>query len=124
MRYSTNEKANLVGIFNKTGLTVTIELLELSNDNLVELTTNACIESAHMPGIYLFSTENIKADSLVGYSNILYKMTDTSDTTNVYYGKIVFGGVLDDTTAIDITTITDSIDELSLRMELLLAEQA
>ena len=58
MRYSETEITTLVGQFSP-GQTVTIKLIELSNDALVTVTSDVCVESLHIPGMYLWKTNNM-----------------------------------------------------------------
>jgi len=122
MRYIKGEKAILVGIFSKPGLTVTMKMIVLEGDNLVELTSNICVESEHMPGVYMFSTENIKDDSIVTDCNILAEMTNTADETMKRYGKISFGGGFNNDTVVDLTEIKTLLMTLTSDIEELIAE--
>jgi len=92
MRYSENEQAILVGQF-APGLSVSIKILDLSNDAEIPVTSITCRESRVMPGIYLWSTSRIDEREYDGYKNLLYEMT--SSEGKKYYGKFVYGGYVD-----------------------------
>ena len=115
MRYGKDEQVILVGKF-KPGSTVTIKLIELSNDNLVEVTNNICVESDHLPGVYLWSTSDISDDSLVGYSNILYLMSD--DTGKEFIGKFVYGGYIDDGVKVDLSEVLKDTKEIKENVDI------
>jgi len=111
MRYSETEITTLVGQFSP-GQTVTIKLIELSNDALVTVTSDVCVESLHIPGMYLWKTNNINDTSLIGYSNLLYEMTCLEDGSK-FYGKFVFGGYVDDVVdAADLTGPITDVEEI------------
>jgi hypothetical protein len=94
MRYSVDEENGLIGIF-ATGKTVTIKLLNIITDTLVDITTNVCHESTKIPGVYIWSTSNIinSKEYLDTYVNMLYEMR--SDDDKVYYGKFIYGGYVE-----------------------------
>jgi len=93
MRYSIEETTTLVGLFD-TGLSVTIKVIDLNTDTLIDLTTNVCTESSNIPGVYLFSTSNINLNVDTGIVNLLYEMID--ENGKKYYGKFSMGGYIDD----------------------------
>lgn len=105
MRYSEEETTTLVGQF-KPGQTVKIKLIELASDALVSVNNDICIESVHMPGMYLWKTTNITDSTLVGYTNLLYEMKCVEDG-KLFYGKFVFGGYVDDE-----NNFTDSVADV------------
>jgi len=105
MRYSENEHTILVGQF-KTGVTVSIKILDLSNDAENPTTNIECRESKVMPGIYLWSTARINVAEYDGYKGLLYEMT--SSEGEKYYGKFVYGGYVDD----EVTFVQDGIVEI------------
>lgn len=117
MRYSESEATVLVGTL-KPGLTVKIKIIELSNDNLVELNTDACIESEHLPGVYLWSTTNINDNSLIGYSNLLYEMTSIEDNKK-FYGKFIFGGYPDKSVDVDLTSVEEQNNEIIEKVDII-----
>ena len=116
MRYTKNEDVILVGKF-KPGSVVKITLIELSNDNLVEVNTDECVESEHIPGIFLWSTSDIKPDALVGYSNILYVMKD--DTGKEFMGKFAVGGYLEDGVKLDLSPVLKDTKELKENVDII-----
>jgi len=111
MRYSESEITTLVGIF-KPSQVVKIKIIEVSNDQLVTLVSDTCIESQHMPGVYMWKTTNINQTLLAGngYTNMVYQMT--CDQGKVFHGKFVFGGYVDDK-----VLLTDSIAKLDKIIE-------
>jgi len=121
MRYALGENSVLVGQFSP-GDTVTIKLVVLDNDTLLTLTTNACVESQHIPGLFIWKTVNIATtNNLVGYTNILYEMV--SGTGKKYYGKIVYAGYVENYTPVNLqplidadTTITDIVNIINARI--------
>lgn len=115
MRYGSTETAILAGIFGETGLDVRIKIVELSNDSLVELKTDSCIESEHIDGMYLFSTANIMNDALLGYNNLVYMMYSEGSAIK-QYGKIAKGGIADDTTEISLDEITELMNTLKAKV--------
>lgn len=115
MRYGERETAILAGVFGETGLDVRIKIVELSNDNLVELKTDVCIESEHIEGLYLFSTANIMNDALIGYNNLVYLMYSPSSNVK-QYGKIAKGGIVDDTTDVSLDEITEMLTALQTKV--------
>ena len=121
MRYALGENSVLVGQF-APGDTVTIKLIVLDNDTLLTLTTNTCVESAHIPGLFLWKTGNIApTNNLVGYTNILYEMISTSGKK--YYGKIIYAGYVENYTPVNLqplidadTMITDIVNIINARV--------
>lgn len=93
MRYSEKEHAVLVGQFNPKE-TVKIRILDLEHDLEIPLMNNICNESKTIPGIYLWDTKYIDSSKINTYTNLLYEMSDSNN--NVYYGKFIFGGYVDD----------------------------
>jgi len=124
MRYGSNENAVLVGIFGKKELDVRMKIITLEGDILVELVTDKCIESSHMEGVYLFNTENIKDDSIVGYTNMLAEMRDVNDLTTKRYAKFTFGGIVDDKTEVNLETIKELLEKLNTTSNYILMEVA
>lgn len=92
MRYSEDEATILVGQF-KTGLSVSMKILDLNNDAEIPTTNISCRESKVMPGIYLWSTARIDKREYDGFKSLLYEMT--SSEGDKYYGKFVYGGYPD-----------------------------
>lgn len=90
MRYSSNENTTLAGKF-PPGSSVTIKIVNIDTDSLLTLTNNICQESIHIPGLFLFNTSKINAN-LSTYTNCAYEMTDG---TNIFYGKFVYAGYVD-----------------------------
>jgi hypothetical protein len=88
MRYGETENTILLGNFPTSG-TVTIKIIDLSDDSLVSLTSNSCVESTNIPGLYKFDVSaNMTLPST--YKNYAYEMTDG---LNVFRGKFVYGDV-------------------------------
>jgi len=108
MRYGITENSVLVGQL-PTGGTVTIKLIDLATDNLITLTSNACVESLNIPGLYMWNTNSLAVDAIIGYSNVLYEMTDGIEK---YYGKIVIGGYVDSNGTVDLTGIITDLTEV------------
>lgn len=94
MRYAVDEENIIVGIL-PTGNAVTIEVLDLVADTLVPLTSNVCIESNIINGVYRWSTNNItnSGDYLNNYVVLLAKMT--SSDGSIDYSKFIYGGFVD-----------------------------
>ena len=90
MRYSSSESTTLAGKFTP-GSSVTIKVVNIDTDSLLTVTSNVCNESIHIPGLFLFSTNKINS-SLQPFTNCAYEMTDG---TNIFYGKFVYGGYVD-----------------------------
>jgi len=91
MRYKLSEDIILAGKLT-VGATVTIKILDLATDTFIALTSNSCTESSNIPGLYLWSTNNITT-TVTGYKNCYYEMTDNSNTIS---GKFVYGGYIED----------------------------
>ncbi len=92
MRYKLSENIILAGKL-PAGINVTINVLQLQNDEFMLLDSEVCIESDKVPGLYMWSTSNIK-DTIDNYSNMYYEMTDGE---NVISGKFVMGGYIEAT---------------------------
>lgn len=90
MRYKLNEDVTLIGSLPSSS-TVTVRLVNMDNDTLVALTTDVCVESVVVPGVYRWNTSNISTP-LEGYINCYYEMTDG---INIVSGKLVYGGYVD-----------------------------
>jgi len=89
MRYSASENTTLVGLFDP-GLTVTIQILNLDTNTIVNVSDSSCTESA-IPGVYIWNTANIT--DVLDNANLLYVMT--TNTGKTFYGKFTYGGVID-----------------------------
>jgi len=93
MRYSKNEDSVLVGKFIP-GSRVTIRILALDTDNELILDDDLCIESGHLPGMFMWSTSRINAsNNITDYSNLVYIMSSSTGEETV--GKFTYGGYLD-----------------------------
>ena len=88
MRYNSNETTAVAGKL-PTGGSVTIKVVLLETDTIVDVSSNVCNESQHIEGMYIWDTSNILTKS----GHMLYEMTDG---TNKAYGKLVYGGYVDD----------------------------
>ena len=111
MRYSKSEDSTLVGYF-KPGSSVKIDILAIDTDNKLILDDDICIESQEVPGIFLWNTRSINAsNSFHHYSNMLYKMYDT-DTDEIYLGKFIMGGYVDDR----FNEISNTLDEINTKL--------
>lgn len=108
MRYSTSEKTVLVGQL-KPASNVTIKLINIATDTEIPLISNICTESKHIPGLYLWGTQYIESGGVTGYTNIIYEM---KQDTEVYYGKFVTGGYVDDDGNIDISGVITDLTEV------------
>lgn len=86
MRYAQDEKIVLVGQLTADA-SVDIQILDIDNNELLDLTTSDCVESA-IPGIFLYDTANI-TDALPERINCVYMMDDGAKK---FYGKFVIGG--------------------------------
>ena len=104
MRYKTTEEIAIVGVLT-IGTTVSVKLINLLTDTLVVLNNNACTESSHAPGIYVWNTSNISTP-ISGYTVLLYEMTDG---TNTVQGKFVYGGYIDEQTT-QLSGLEDKVD--------------
>lgn len=100
MRYELSENIAIGGIL-PTGVNVTIEVIDMLSDTPVVLSSNACTESIHINGLYVWTTDNITT-APNGYSVMFYRM---SDGTNNVQGKFVYGGYVND--QIDSTALID-----------------
>jgi hypothetical protein len=94
MRYSNSESTCLLGNFPSGG-SVTIKIIDLSTDNLETLTSDVCVESSNIAGLYKFDLDLNMTNS--GYKNFAYEMFDGD---NRFRGKFVYGGYVDGTQAI------------------------
>ena len=107
MRYELGENIAVGGIL-PSGTTVTVEIIDMLTDSVVPLSDSSCIESAHIEGLYVWTTENISAE-IVGYRVLFYRMTDGE---NYVQGKFVYGEHLTNISA-SIETIPDKVwDEI------------
>lgn len=88
MRYTNEEVTGLVG---KLGIDeiVTIKVVHIPSDTLVEVASDICIESDHIPGMYMWDTSNMGVPVSGAY---MYEMTDG---TKVSPGKFTIGGAMD-----------------------------
>lgn len=93
MRYSVTEDTYLVGQF-LPGRTVTIKVLNPGPDVLLSVRTNVCIESTAIPGMYLWSTENITTP-ITTMTSLIYVMTSKEDG-RTFIGKLVYGGLIEE----------------------------
>lgn len=122
MRYNKLEPAYMVGNLKTTGLTdVTIKIVELSTLNLVSVVESTCVEIAHIPGWYVFSTENISDDTLTDYSNLFF-ILESASTSVSDVGKLVIGKIDDSSYAVDISSITAQYGEIMKLLRRLLLE--
>jgi len=111
MRYAIGENSTLVGQFEE-GSTVHIKVLVLDTDTLLELDNDVCVESEHMPGMYIWKTSNISSNNnLIGYTNLLYEMT--SEAGKKYYGKIVYAGYVEKVQLTDLSPLIDADTSIS-----------
>lgn len=110
MRYANDEQTVLVGMFN-TNSNVKIKIVNLLNDSLVNISDNICVESRHIDGAFLWTTNNI-ADSALsnGYYNLLYEMYDEED--NKFHGKFIYGGYVNKPVDIDMSALESDITEI------------
>jgi len=93
MRYKNGEYTTLIGNL-LPGRDVTITLIDIREDTLLDILTHECHESAHIPGAYLWDTSNlVSAPSGEDHINCMYQMTDGND---IFQGKFVIGGYLDE----------------------------
>ena len=89
MRYNFDENSILAGML-PSGKNVTIKIIRMDTDELLELSDDTCHESQHIPGVYLWDTNNIST-KVTNYTNCLYVMTDGNKN---FYGKFVIGNAL------------------------------
>jgi hypothetical protein len=108
MRYSVTENTYLVGQF-LPGRTVTIKVLNLSNDVLLSIRTDVCVESKAIPGIYIWSTGNITTP-ITTMTSLIYVMTSKEDG-RTYIGKLVYGGLIEELNEINKTNEISEISE-------------
>ena len=111
MRYSKDETAILVGMFPKD-LSITIEVLDMENDNLLELKDNAVVESEVYTGVYFWNTDNIHNTTKALYNNLLYKMTPDDKAVPPYYGKFIYSGYIDKPVSVDLQPVLENQAEL------------
>ncbi len=71
------------------GDTVTIEVLDLSTDTLLTLTSASCSESAVMPGIFYWSTADFQTQP-TDFNQLVFRMENAAGLQRP--GKIVVGG--------------------------------
>jgi hypothetical protein len=90
MRYKSDESTVLCGYLtpNKT---VNIKIIDTKEDAIISTSTTLCDESTCFAGLYFFNTSNI-TDSFDNLE-IAYIMED--DAGDVYGGKAVLGGYVD-----------------------------
>lgn len=114
MRYSKDEESILVGMLPEGLDNVTIEVLNLKTDTVMDLTDNRCVESSKFPGVYIWSTNNMAAANTNGYINLLYRMTGITTTGKpiTYYGKFVYSGYVDEKANVDLTPVLDNQEEI------------
>lgn len=114
MRYSSSEKTVLVGQLTP-GRVVSIKIINLLTDTLIDISNSTCVESEHIPGLYLWSTNDITPGGVTGFTNLLYEMKQGDE---VYYGKFVYGGYVDEDGNVDvsgiITDLTEVIETLNI----------
>lgn len=93
MRYKSTENTVLAGQLPPS-TSVTIKIINMETDELIELNDSVCVESIHIPGVYLFNTSNITTQLDI-YTNCLYEMSglDNKGALKKFYGKIVIGGL-------------------------------
>ena len=119
MRYSTTEDTVLVAIL-RSGLTATIKIIDLINDNVISISSNACTESEHIPGIFRWNTNNIDDPALTdGFYNLFYEIT--SSDSKKFYGKFLYGGYVDKDVVVDLSEITDQHAVMQEDLELIQA---
>jgi len=73
-----------------TGTSVTITLVNIKTDTIIQTISTQCLESSVLPGLYTFDTSNINSSEIDPISNILeiaYIMTN--ELNEKYGGKIV-----------------------------------
>jgi hypothetical protein len=104
MRYSIEEKTVLAGQFDG-GVSVSIVIVNIDTDTPLSLVTNVCLESDHIPGLFLFDTTNIST-VLTQYTSCAYYMTDGSKN---FYGKFSLGGYIDENVKVDNNAIADAV---------------
>lgn len=119
MRYSELENTQLVGMLfpNRT---VTIKLIDMATDTLISINDSTCVESNHMPGVYIWKTVYLNRTNLVVPATLLYEMTSAEDKRK-YYGKIIIGGYLDKIS--DIDTLVDDTKEIMGTVDFIFARQ-
>jgi hypothetical protein len=113
MRYAQTENTWLLGNL-PPGKTVTIVIVDIDTDNAPILLSNECVESTHIPGLYIFDVlTNLPVTS---YKNFAYEM---SDGENAFRGKFVYGGALPaDVKSINEEPVTN-INDLSGKTDIL-----
>lgn len=89
MRYNSEEITALVGEFS-TGDSVTIQVIDIVNDEVLTLADNVCEELGNCPGMFKWTTDKMPA-GVEGH--MLYRMNNGSKN---YYGKFTMGGHLDE----------------------------
>lgn len=72
MRYKEEETTSLVGKLD-SAKEVTIKVVHAGTDTLMNVSSNVCTESQHIPGMYIWETSNM-ATALTGA--FIYQMTD------------------------------------------------
>ena len=104
MRYVKTENTILAGNLLSSSV-VKIKLINMTTDELLAINSNTCNESTHIPGTYLWNTNNISStvfENLTTPINVLYMMYIESDITKNFKGKFVVGGEFN-----NLTTITN-----------------
>ncbi len=119
MRYSNDESAILVGLFNP-GQVVTIKVVNLQTDAVIALDTSTCLESEQIPGMYRWSTTTISDNSLTAdFYNLFYEMT--AEDGERFYGKFIYGGYVDKAISIDLTNMNDDHREIIEKLDIITA---
>jgi len=116
MRYSEKEETVLVGTFDP-GLDVKIKILNLDTDSLITLKTDKCLESEHIPGVYMFSTINIDKNTVPKYANLLYEMYDGE--IDRQYGKFIYGGYMDEEIVVNVEADKEAHDEIKEQLDII-----
>jgi len=97
MRYVKSETTVLAGEF-KTGLQIRIKLVNMITDELLNVNTNICNESTHLPGTYFWNISNIDQNfisNITTPTSIMYMMFNLNNTLETFKGKFVLGGDMD-----------------------------
>ena len=107
MRYVKTENTVLAGELEPS-TTVKIKLIDMLNDSLLNINSDICTESQHIPGTYLWPISNINQsvfDNLTQPMSVLYAMyvPGVSDPKlkTIFKGKIVIGGELNNLSTIN-----------------------
>lgn len=108
MRYVKTENTILAGELPSDS-TVKIKLINMQTDELLTIISDVCVPSQHIPGTYLWNTDNIDQsifDNLTSPISVLYMMY-VPNTLFKFKGKIVIGGELNQLS--NINTITNQV---------------